>query len=1073
MAGKGGKPDWLDDDDLEPVDGNEVLDGDDLLEDDDVLDADDVIEEKRGSKQPMLKRGGAKREEPADRKSSERDRDRGEDREPERRGRDDKDKDKDKGAKSGRSEREMRRERALRPGEQEVTKSPLILGLSFTIVVLALLSGIYFFMIQRETTNAQLKAIDEQISAGNYSTAMLSLEQLIADHPKDEIGDQARIRLGTVRIDKAIKSATPEWTAGLDALNKMIADCREVKSFAEQNPTLAQYAQTIALGSLDAAEKNRSVDLIKISDEAVILLERYSDAEKPPVETKQKVKLAKEKAEAAILKANTLSATYAEIDRFNKSNQPIEALATRRRLLDRYPDFDKDRKLNQLLEQTMVSEQKAVKVDDSNRAAIREDRPNVGKPLALTPQFRATTEETSEGRTVWAVSGGCLYGVDNVTGDPVWRRGIGIDPPFFPVPIDAAVPGLLVFDTRFEELTLVNRQNGELIWRQALGERASGGPLLHNNKIYLGTTGKNLYRIDAQTGEVEYKLAFSLPVVSPPALTRDGSHLVLPAHEAISYSLSVQPLECVRVLFTGQRPGAVQLPLQPMGSTMLMIENDQLSSATLRVFDGVKTEKVFPEVGTDRVKAQVKDRVVLRGNELYIVGEKELLAVFTVSDDPDQPKLLTKARPPTQTEYTGPIYLHAGAGGRLWVSSDNLKQFQLTNEALAEAIPKRISLGATAQPIQSLGKNLYVGRQMLESGAVSLLQVDGEEMQANWRTVLGTGLLATQVTANNLMCVNASGDVFQVPLTSLETGGYHVKIESSIKIAEGTTDPVFAGRLAGGRLAIACGGKEPRLWTVNSIGKIEQEYVLDGPPVGNPVPLSGGVTIPLASKLRTYGVTGGARVDDYLAQIGGTERPGNAWPHVLSLDATHLVVVDFEGKMSRLEFRSNPTTHLQQLDQVALGNPVDVPPVLDKGRLFVTDASGRLQILNVNGFDRIADARLPSPGVGKLALAGNRLLIATAAGNLECFDVDQNLKQLWTVPFNKDLLADVALLEQGKLLIATQSGLVKALNPDTGAEAKSVQVDNLIDFGPMKVGKHIVVATIDGAFHRVESVLAE
>ena len=1056
MAGKGGKPDWLDDDDLDPIGDDDVLDGDDHL------DGDDLLEDNA----PVLKRGGGgRRDEPESRKGADREKekDRGADRHDE--------KDSAKDRKKERSERDLRRERAVRPGEQDITKSPLILGLSVTIVVLALLSGIYFFMIKRETTNAQLKAIDEQISGGQYATAMISLEQMIVDHPKDEIGDQARIRLGKVRVDKSIKTAAPEWNAGLDALNKMIADCREVKSFAEENAALAEYAKTIAIGALDTAEKNRSPELIKVSDEAVILLERYSDADKPPTAAKAKIKVAKEAAEAAILKATTTQATYAEIDRLNKGGKPIEALASRRRLLDRYPDLEKDRKLSQLLEQTLVSEQKAVKVDDSNRAAVREDRPLLKKPLALTLHTRVLSDESSEGRTVWAVSGGCLYGIDTITGDPVWRRGIGTDSPFFPISIDAAVPALLMFDTRFEELIFVNRQTGELIWRQPLGERASGAPLIHNNQIYQGTIGNSLFRIDVQTGEITSKLIFSQPVVSPPALTRDGQHLVIPGNEAISYTLGVQPLECVRVLFSGQRPGAVQVPLMPMGATLLMIENDQINGANLRVFDAGKTEKIMPEVGTARVAAQVKDRVVLRGNQLFIAGERELLSVYTVSDDPEQPKLLPIAKPPTQIEYTGPIFMHAGAGGRLWVASDNLKQFELKNDTLGEATTKRLYLGATGQPIQSIGKNLFIGRQLLESGALSLLQVDGEEMVAAWKTVVGCSLLTAQVAGENLVCVNASGDVFQVPLTEVEAGGFRFKVETSVKIAEGTTDPVFAGRLAGGKLAIACGGKEPRLWTINTIGKIEQEYVLDGPPVGPPVPLSGGVTVPLANKLRTFGVTGGARVDDYLSVIGQQAAARNAWSHVLPLDATHLVVIDAEGKLSRLEYRTTPTAHLQQLDQVALGNPVDVSPVLDKGKLYVTDASGRLQILNVNGFDRIAEAKLANPAVGKLALAGNRLLAVTSTGALECYDTDQNLKQLWSVPLASDLLADSAMLEQGKLLIATQAGHVKALNPDTGAELQSIILDNSIEYGPVKAGKFILVATVDGALHRVESVL--
>lgn len=1049
---KGEKPDWLDDDDLIPE------------EDDDVLDADDVIEE--ASPSPMLKRGGGgKREEPVLERVSSESSSRGRD-EPKRgedRG--------DKSGKGGKSERELRRAHAVRPGEQEITKSPLVLGLGVVALVLALLSLTYWFMIGRSTLERELIAIDEQVKAGQYAGAIQSLEAFIRNHPSGKTTNEAKIKLGKVRIDKEVNGTAPDWKIALAAFNQFVQEAREVPEFAEENQALAEYSQKIALGSLDAAAKQKSEELITVGDEATVLVDRYSGSEKPPVELKQKIKLAREAATASILKSSTIKATFAEIERFLKEGRTIDALASRRRLIDRYPDQAKERKISQFQEQILEAERKLVKSDDTHRPAERNDQPNsLPKPLLLTLHTRVRTDEASEGRTVWGVAQGCVYGVDTITGDPVWRRAIGLDSPFFPQVVDGAIPGLVVFDSRHSELQLLNRLTGEISWRQKLDEQPTGAPLIHENQIYLGTSGNNLYRIDVQTGEIGSKLTFSQPVYSPPALLRDGAHLVVAGNQAVSYTLTLKPLACVRVSFTGQRPESIKTPLMPMGATLLMIENDQVASATMRVFDTSKSEAALVEVGSEKLNAHVVDRPLLRGNQLFVPAERELLSIYTVSDDPEMPKILPLAKPPTRIEYTGPVYLHAGPDGRLWSISDNVKQFQLTTEALGEDAKKRIYIAAAAQPLQSIGRTLFVGRKQLESDAVSIIQVDGEDMISSWRTVLGAGPLELLSTgAETALCVTAAGDVFQLNSADIESGGFRFRAEASVKLPEGLSDPLRSAAIGGGKTAVVCGGKEPKLWVINQIGKIELELPLDDAPVAAPVPLSGGVVVPLSTKLKVLAIPNTPRVDDYLAPAGDQAKA--AWTSVIPLDATHIAIIDGEGKLSRLEYRTSPKPHLQQLDSVALGQPVDVPPVLDKGRLVVTDAGGRLQLLSATNFERVAEAKLDQPAVGKLAVAGTQVLVTTSTGALESYDLGAGMKKLWSQPLANDLLSGSAVIENGVLIVGTMNGSVLSLKPESGQTIKSLEVDQPLEIGPVRLGKHIVVMTIDGALFHVEGAM--
>ena len=76
------------------------------------------------------------------------------------------------------------------------------------------------------------------------------------------------------------------------------------------------------------------------------------------------------------------------------------------------------------------------------------------------------TGEVSVGRTVFAVAKDCCYGIDTITGEPLWRRVIGMDSPFFPIPVETSVSGVLLFDTNHNELTLLERRSGQLVWRQ-------------------------------------------------------------------------------------------------------------------------------------------------------------------------------------------------------------------------------------------------------------------------------------------------------------------------------------------------------------------------------------------------------------------------------------------------------------------------------------------------------------------------------------------------------------------------------------------------------------------------------
>ena len=47
-----------------------------------------------------------------------------------------------------------------------------------------------------------------------------------------------------------------------------------------------------------------------------------------------------------------------------------------------------------------------------------------------------------------------IHAASETAGEPIWRRAIGLDTPFFPKPVNTQTPGVLVFDTNRKEVYL-------------------------------------------------------------------------------------------------------------------------------------------------------------------------------------------------------------------------------------------------------------------------------------------------------------------------------------------------------------------------------------------------------------------------------------------------------------------------------------------------------------------------------------------------------------------------------------------------------------------------------------------
>jgi outer membrane protein assembly factor BamB/TolA-binding protein len=967
--------------------------------------------------------------------------------------------------------------RSSRPGEQDVIRSPFVLGLGAVVLFLTLAAATFWLLIGRDDSQRLYDAALRELSDGRYAQAIALFEEFQLKYPRHDDVILAQFAVGRARIDLEISGSIPNWKRGFDQVLEFIQQNRDYDEFHQQHDMLREYAEQIAMGVAQSAEAEgdeteKRRELLALAKEAVKVVDRF-----PPGGSRQALdefhnsfRTAYTKAENAIIKREEFDAAVARIEDAIAQHETMAAFAARVQLIDKYADFADHKTVVELLEKTLKAEQARVVREVLDRAASHEEPPSVlPQPLTLTPHTRSRTDELSTDRTVIALAKDCCYGVDTVTGEPRWRRVIGRDTPFFPIQVATSIPGLLLYDTNRSELMLIDIRSGSLVWRQALAEELAGPPLVHEGQAYLPTLGQHLYQFDLQTGDTAARLKFSQRVLAPPALSTDKSSLFVAGDEDVMYALSLRPLACRSVSYLGHRKGSITAPVVTMGWLLLVAENDRLQQAELRVLD-TRGDKPLEQVASVRIDGNVWDRPALRGKQLFVPSSSGRIAAFAVSDDSNQPPLSPVARYQERNAYDGPTYLAIGSGGQLWTLNDALRKLQVKTDTI-NLNPATAAIGIATQPLQNIGQQFYVGRRFPYCSAIFFTRVDGEEMTSHWRLTLGAAPISWEgAVGSSGICLNASGSIFRISARDLEAGGFHFDPLASLRLPDDLDEPLRAVVFDDGTLAIHAGGSEPRLWLINRLGQIEQSYRLQQPLEADPVLLASGVVLPLPGTLKLLGRSSSAtHAEAYQAPITQNEKP--TWRFLAALDREQLIAVDSSGALTRIQHRDTPAPHLALVASLDLEQQLDVAFTVHEGKLVLADAAGRLRLINASTMDLLDEITLDAPASSDLWIVDNRLFVEIGRERLACYAVDSSLKQVWSIPVEEDGLSGKPVVADQRLVVAQRSGTILALNKETGEVLAHVNLGQRATLGPKWIENFLVVPAGDGSLHRIESIL--
>lgn len=956
--------------------------------------------------------------------------------------------------------------RRERPGEEDTLRSPIVLGLGGLAAVMLLSAAVFYFVGQRRSTQQEFDAAKAVFDEGKYTQAIPLLNAFANAHLGDPLEHRALMLAGLAGADRHMTGAVKDWPKGLEALKAFIAASRDYKEFESEHAGIVDRAERIARGAAEAAGKSFDRSLLKVSEDALALVGTYRNKEEPETNLAAEVARLRRTSEAAIVRHETFDAALAELTAAIKASDPMQALQVRRDLLVRYPDFAKDKRLAEQMQATLDAEAGLATAQPVNREGVAADAAApIPRPLTLVFSARSKTDVVSVKEAVCVLARDCLYGVDTVTGAPLWRRVIGLNTPFFPVR-EPGTPSLIVFDTRTNELVRVHQNTGELMWRQELGEPVRGLPLLDEGQLYVPLASGALVKVDLQSGSASTRLTLSQPISGPVALL-DGKHLVVAGDREVVYTLAKQPLECVGVSYFAQQPGSVVAPLVAIGPYVLLSENAGARDCTIRLLNASDPVHLT-ELSTAKVAGRVLDQPVIRGRDLFVPSTGERVAAFTVSDDAGQPPLITGPNFQVQGGGDSKTYLATGPDRQLWMAGSALRKLQLTTNSL-EADQKVVAIGLSTQPLQYVGGTMFNARQRPYTSAVTFTQTNRDELTSDWQAVVGARLIASNVVAGdrpNLVCVTEAGHVFRILPENLQKGGFFgdaVRLPLSDELRE----PIHAVPYGQGQIAVTAGGDEPKLWLISRLGQVDAAYPLEAPLQAAPVPLGGRFLLPVAGRLLLSTSPGQPPVEPFA--LPTDQAAGMQWRQVIGVDDQNAIAISKAGQVLQVRQQTSPRAHLAEVTRIDLQAGVSVQADAKDGRIVVADDGQQVRVLDALTLDASGRRTLEAAISNDVFFVGDAVIVETGAKECRCLNLDNELTDRWAQPFE---LGDAGLagrpLAVGEnILISQVDGRVTLVAAATGEVRAELSTGCRLAGAPIEVAGEWLVPTLDGSLIRV------
>jgi outer membrane protein assembly factor BamB len=963
---------------------------------------------------------------------------------------------------------------------KNVWDSPLLLIGGGLLGVILVAFGILLYALTRGTAAELFNKAEQAYRSGVYSEAIAGYDLFLKKYSDNPDASKARVRRGMAQI-RQVSDDGKNPRLALQTAKQVLPQIESEPQFSEARAELAtilpEIADEFATLASRTEEMVKKEELVKLAGEAMELVNNPSyvpatlrkEREHRIAGVLDKLRL----AGRGIQQDKELASALEKISALAAKDEPREAYQVRTSLLRNYPGLETNPQIVAATRHVSDKERQLVKVTEGTIAPSTKETQAVGTTTVLAP--RRGPAAGAAGKPAFVLVEGSAYGIDLGSGRVLWRRYVGYatDAPPVAVEQEGTTDALLV-DARNHELVRVRGATGQLVWRQALGESASG-PVLAGRYVIVTTRKGKIFQVEAASGNIVRTAQLPQGATIAPAYDSRASRLFQLGEHSTLFVLSAETLACSDTIYLGHKAGSIFIPPVAAADFVLVCESPADDHSLIRILGMDSKTKAWAEIGRAvRRKGRVVTPLAVSGRRMAVITDLGQLAVYEIdSASPQQPLRLIAG---VEGGETTPLAQYvAQSGNQLWVAGRRCVLFEV--QASVQQFNRKWTAAegdSFIAPLQLHDDLLVQIRRHPGSAGIAVEGCKAAGGQSLWTTRLAAPIaaIAGSPASQAVDVLTSEGSLFSLTPERIAAGDVEAATSES---SDGSSILPEMSRSDDGKTLI---------WTQSEAGGQIYSYAVGSGAAPTTTPLPGktgqaaaapqmfgnGLLVPLTNGTVAFLEAGSGKE---LAQpFVPPQAPGTLpqWSRPVAMaDGRGFLISDGRDAVYAVSLKQKSGQYFELSAEQKLDFSLVSPLISASGIAFgVLRMDQNDVLLGLDSQGKAAFERVPIQGrvqAGPFAIGGLVVLAAEPDGLL-CFEAGGKLR--WRHALGHGPLAGSPIASaDGDLIVIHQLGVVCRVESASGKELAATDVGQPLGAAAYVLSDQLIVAGSDGVLHRI------
>jgi outer membrane protein assembly factor BamB len=966
-----------------------------------------------------------------------------------------------------------------------------LLLFSWGVAILFILAALAIFRYFSPDAAEMLRKAEAAVDRGDYTEAISQYDKFLKTYPKTSESDEVRTLrvLAELRQTVQLSATSGDWPAALEVAQREVPALSKTAStdlLQKIGLALARIAEGLSKQAQAKPDESSLARLRQITN----IIDGDIPANARPTEMLDGISRALRQCTQTVEGRKEIEQTVDKVGKAVAAGDLPTAYAAYGDLVRSFPALVDNPDLTSAMKQVSAAQQKAVKTGEQSLAVARDERPTdliAAMPLAVQPVQGALAAE--KGKMRFVVTQGTVYGLDTSTGKLLWRRFVADEPPLaggkpdtarqlavsaLPV-VDAAGSDVAICDPVRQEVMRVKGRTGGLVWRLAVGQPITAGPVKAGKSLLLLTQDSRLLIVDAATGKADHYLELPQSVRLKPVVDDAHGLIYLVAQQSNIYVLAYDPEAggtCRQVLHLGHDAGTIAATPSVVGDYLFVPVNDGPDEATIRVLSIAATREPLTSVQRISVKGYIDASPAAMGGGAIAVTAQGGIVAMQRTESVDKPFRVTARVEPALDARS--VHYTISDGRTFWVTGPQLTRYAVQSADGQIATQASIDLGTDfLDPPSIEGGTIFTVTRRIGLPGAMVTALDSEKTEPVWQTWLAAPLAAAPTigsASGKLTAVTASGGMFRLAPADLRPTARPAEPVLSVPSARLSKPLNSLVSLPEERYAISSGAETTSIAVYDPQEQDRYFRWLATPHELSAAPASfaGGVLAPCLNG-QIFLLDPLAR-RDMLAKSYTISLPGVTvwnWRTPQPVDDTQAILCDGDHRVIAVRLTDGASPMLTEAKAAPLSKAPLVSPVAVLGKsVFVADADDNLQSFVLPELSPGKATALGGHCVWGPQTLGKLVLLSTDKQRL--IAVDDRQQVLWQVDLKFGPLAGVPLAAGDAIYLSSQSGVVWRVSAADGKELGKADAGCPLGTGPVLVGPRLIVGGRDGSLLEVK-----